>query len=364
MKERNLSSDWFYFHIHTWLLEGVKVMTTISACLIVKNEEQVLGRCLDCLKQVADEIIIVDTGSTDNTMQIAKEYTDQVYEFAWKNDFSAARNFSFSKANMDYIYVADADEVMDEENIRSFRRLKEELLPEIEIVQMYYTNQLKHNTTYNYDRELRPKLYKRLRSFTWVDPLHESVSLTPVIYDSDIEIIHMPTGSHVKRDFHVLHEAVKERGRLSKKLNGMYARELFIAGESEDFKEALDYFKSLLEEVNDLEEIKKYQCVVARACLLIHDFHQFFKVCLKNIALGEPASEICYELGEYYFLASDYKEASIWYYNAAYETNAELNIHYQGDYPLKRLAECYELLGNKEEAESYRRLAKEWKVKE
>ena len=86
-------------------------MITISVCMIVKNEERVLARCLDSLSGLADEIIIVDTGSDDKTKEIALSYTDHVYDFVWVDDFSAARNYSFSKAAMVYIYVADADEV-------------------------------------------------------------------------------------------------------------------------------------------------------------------------------------------------------------------------------------------------------------
>ena len=73
-------------------------MITVSLCMIVKNEEQILQRCLDSLAGLMDEIIIVDTGSTDATKEIAARYTDQVYDFVWVNDFSAARNFAFSKA--------------------------------------------------------------------------------------------------------------------------------------------------------------------------------------------------------------------------------------------------------------------------
>ena len=87
-----------------------------SLCMIVKNEERVLARCLDSLKDVMDEIIIVDTGSSDRTRRIAAEYTDLIYDFARVDDFSAARKFAFSKATGDYIYSADADEYLDEEN--------------------------------------------------------------------------------------------------------------------------------------------------------------------------------------------------------------------------------------------------------
>lgn len=77
-------------------------MITISLCMIVKNEEMVLSRCLESIKDSVDEIIIIDTGSTDKTKEIAKLYTDKVYDFKWTQDFSQARNYSFSKATKDY----------------------------------------------------------------------------------------------------------------------------------------------------------------------------------------------------------------------------------------------------------------------
>ena len=96
-------------------------MITISLCMIVKNEERILKRCLDSVKDLVDEIVIVDTGSTDTTRQIAERYTDKIYDFTWIDDFSAARNFAFSKATQEYIYSADADEVLSEENRQRFR---------------------------------------------------------------------------------------------------------------------------------------------------------------------------------------------------------------------------------------------------
>ena len=179
-------------------------MISISMCMIAKNEEAVLKRCLDSYSGLFDEIIIVDTGSTDNTKNIAAGYTDKIYDFEWTGDFSEARNFAFSKASCDYIFSADADEVLDDYNRNLFMRLKSVLLPEIDIVQMKYVN-CSHNTVYNSKKELRPKLYKRLRTFTWISPIHETVRLQPVIFDSDIEILHMPQSSHSKRAFSMEH---------------------------------------------------------------------------------------------------------------------------------------------------------------
>ena len=72
-------------------------MITISLCMIVKNEEQVLRRCLESAKSFADEIILVDTGSTDNTKEIGKTYGGKIFDFPWRDDFAAARNEAFSK---------------------------------------------------------------------------------------------------------------------------------------------------------------------------------------------------------------------------------------------------------------------------
>ncbi|MBQ2578818.1 MAG: glycosyltransferase family 2 protein, partial [Lachnospiraceae bacterium] len=89
-------------------------MVSISLCMIVKNEEMVLERCLESIHDLVDEIIIVDTGSTDDTKSIAAKYTRLIYDFSWVDDFSKARNFAFSKATGDYIYSCDADEVLDD----------------------------------------------------------------------------------------------------------------------------------------------------------------------------------------------------------------------------------------------------------
>ena len=77
-------------------------MISVSLCMIVKNEEDVLERCLKSVAGLVDEIIIVDTGSTDRTREIATHFTNQIFDFPWQDDFSAARNEAFSHASMDY----------------------------------------------------------------------------------------------------------------------------------------------------------------------------------------------------------------------------------------------------------------------
>ena len=90
-----------------------------SICLIVKNEENNIVKCLEPIKNLGAEIVIVDTGSTDSTKAIAEKYTDKIYDFEWCDDFSAARNFAMSKASNDFILFLDADEYTQETHIDS-----------------------------------------------------------------------------------------------------------------------------------------------------------------------------------------------------------------------------------------------------
>lgn len=328
-------------------------MVTFSLCMIVKNEERVLKRCLDSVADLMDEVIIVDTGSVDRTKEIAAKYTDKIFDFAWTGNFSDARNFAFSKAGCDYIYSADADEILDEENRKKLLQLKEAILPEIDIVQMKYTNQLEFGTIYNYDEELRPKLFKRLRSFRWEEPIHETVVLAPVVYDSDIAIIHKPEQSHTARDIAAFERIIREGGRLSKRLHNLYAKELFVSGSEEECMRAVAFFEqSAMDAERSLDEMKEACCVAARGNRLAGNVPAFFKYALKNVA-ADGCAEICCELGCYYQGIGDYEEAVLWYYNAAYESECILNVQYAGSIPLKGLAECYEAVGNVEMAEKY-----------
>lgn len=329
-------------------------MITISLCMIVKNEEAVLARCLDTIADLVDEIVIVDTGSTDATKQIASQYTSNVYDFKWIDDFSAARNFAFSKATKEYIYSADADEVLNEENRERFRLLKENLLPEVEIVQMKYGNQLSFGTVYNFDEEYRPKLFKRLREFVWEEAIHETIRTFPIVYDSDIVITHMPTSPHGSRDLKNFKRQISEGRVLSKRLTNMYARELLMVGEEADLVWAEDYFEKITMNCEaDNDALMEAYCIVVKAARLRKDTVQLMKYTTKAVLSG-GCSEICLELGLFYEACSDYEEAAIWYYNAAYEAQPILMRSAGEEDALQGLIRCYHALGMVEQEEQYR----------
>ncbi len=113
-------------------------MPTISLCMIVKNEEANLACCLDSVADLVDEIIIVDTGSTDRTVEIASRYTEKVYSYSWRDDFSDARNESFSRAAMDYCMWMDADDVLEGTQRDGFLQLKRTLSPDADMIRLRF----------------------------------------------------------------------------------------------------------------------------------------------------------------------------------------------------------------------------------
>lgn len=101
-------------------------MSTLSLCMIVKNEEKHLPGCLESVRDIVDEIVVTDTGSDDSTVEIAKSYGAAVYEVPWENDFSKARNFAMSKTTSDWILYLDADERLDAGSLESIKAVIKE----------------------------------------------------------------------------------------------------------------------------------------------------------------------------------------------------------------------------------------------
>lgn len=333
-------------------------MITVSVCMIVKNEEKVLERCLNSLEGLYDELIIVDTGSSDSTKKIAAKYTSNIYDYEWKHDFSDARNFAMSKATMDYVYTPDADEVLDEENRNKFLLLKEYMDPQVEIVQMRYVNQLENGTVYNFDSEYRAKLYKRLRNWTFIEPVHEIVRTDPVVFDSDIDIIHKPSGMHADRDIRIFEKEIERAGDLSDRLVSMYVRELLKADSTEHFCASRNYFIKKSEESEDIEVLRLCVVILCKIAFLEDDATLFSKYSLKGELLG-VCSEMCTIFGDWFAKKNELREASYWYEAAYNDTSAETDLRYKTVLPLTALSRIYKVLGDSERALHYEKLLKE-----
>ena len=114
---------------------------TISLCMIAKDEEKSIGQCLNSAKDIVDEIIIIDTGSTDRTKEIAKKYNARIFDFKWSDDFSAARNEGIRHAAKDWVLVLDADETLDEKGKKTIKELiNDKETDAVLFLQKNYTN--------------------------------------------------------------------------------------------------------------------------------------------------------------------------------------------------------------------------------
>ena len=141
-------------------------------CLIVKDEEAVLARCLNCVRPFADEIVIVDTGSADATAEIARQFTDKVYFYDWCDDFAAARNFSFSKAEKDLVMWLDADDVITSENAEKILHIKDEM-KDYDMAFLPYAAAFDgEEPTLVYFRE---RIFRRSLGVKWRGAVHEAI---------------------------------------------------------------------------------------------------------------------------------------------------------------------------------------------
>lgn len=148
-------------------------MIPISVCIITKNEEVNIEKCLAPLAPYPFEIIVVDTGSTDRTKEVALKYTDKIYDFEWCDDFSAARNFSLSKASHNYILVLDSDEFLTEMDINEIYRLIEEHPKAVGMLlrNNYYESQ---GTISNFPDRVERLFHKRYYYYKFT--IHEQVT--------------------------------------------------------------------------------------------------------------------------------------------------------------------------------------------
>jgi len=200
----------------------------ISVCMIVKNEEMVLARCLDCVKQFADEIIVVDTGSTDNTKDIAYMFTDKVFDYEWCDDFSKARNFAFSKASYDYVMWLDADDVIEYQEIEKINQLKLSMNADTYILKYATSFDKLGKPNFVFERE---RILKNDKRAIWHGFVHEAIVPFGNVEHLDITIQHRKIAMcYTKRNLNLFRKALRRGVKFNAREQYYYARELFYWG--------------------------------------------------------------------------------------------------------------------------------------
>jgi len=340
-------------------------MITISVCMIVKDEEAVLKRCLSCVKQFADEIIIVDTGSMDSTKEIAKPYTEKIYDYVWNDNFSEARNFSFSKANMDYIFWLDADDVINKEDCENILCLKKELHRDVDAVMMKYVvsvDENNHPLSYFY----RERMVKRECNFNWIGIVHECLNINGNIVYSPIKIFHDPKKKKDALRNLSLYEKQKEKNIL------FTARDLYYYGkelyEHKEYQKALSVLKQVLNK-NAWIEYKIGACeILGRIYQILKDKENALLMYFQSFLYDKPRAEICCCIGECFMYYEEYKEAVFWYQlalkrNRKDKEGAFIREDCYGFLPSIQLCVCYWMLHDKEKSSYYHTLSKIYRPK-
>lgn len=148
------------------------VRKTVSLCMIVKNEEHHLRKCLESISSQIDEIIIVDTGSTDSTLTIAGDFGAKVFHYDWREDFADARNFSISFAKSDYVLVLDADEYIDFDS-----SLQETIKSEKDYYIINFKNYMDGGYVSNHQAI---RLFKNNRGLKYYGKIHEHLNIEEI----------------------------------------------------------------------------------------------------------------------------------------------------------------------------------------
>ncbi len=332
-------------------------MSTVSLCMIVKNEERTIERCLNSVVNVMDEIIIIDTGSTDRTKELCSGYTEKIYDFEWINDFSAARNYSYSFASMDYIMWLDADDILlPEDNIRLLE-LKKNLSPEVTAVMMKYNTGIDTggNIVFSYYRE---RLAKRECGFRWREPVHEYLQIYGNIITSDIAITHGKSllAKHSTRNLDIYESIIKRGLSLSPRGTYYYARELRDNGR---ISEAIAQFETFLDSGQGWKEDNITACgELAKCYSKINCQDKVLQAMFRSFSYDLPRAELCCQIGYYYQEQKDYERAAFWFnFILGLKMPAKTWGFLQPDcwnyIPLIECAVCYDQLGDYKKADDY-----------
>lgn len=329
--------------------------------MIVKDEEKYLGRCLKNVKDIFDEIIIVDTGSTDNTKNIAEKYTEKIYDFKWVNDFGKARNFAFSKAKKDYIMWLDADDVIPEEEIEKLKELKETMDKTIDIYMLKYNVGFDNegNCNFSFSRE---RIIKNNKKYKWIDRVHEYIPIKGKVEYLDIFIEHKKQHVFSERNLKIYEEMESKQEKFSPRNLYYYSRELVT---HKKYKKAIRYLNEFIEGNLGWIEDKIKACELLYECNLALDDDNAVKYLYKTFEYALPRSKVCCLIASDFKEKGLYDEAIYWYKIAIASSMNKVHGFYEKDYdefiPFLNLVVCYDKLGKIQEAKTCHAVTKNLK---
>ncbi|BBF41672.1 glycosyl transferase, group 2 family protein [Lachnospiraceae bacterium KM106-2] len=333
-------------------------MITISLCMIVKNEEDNLGNCLESVKEAVDEIIIVDTGSTDRTKEIASRYTDKIFDFTWIDDFSAARNESFRHATMDYLLWLDADDIIKKEDLDKLIALKKEFPTEYECVMFDYDyafNEMgKPILTFK-----RERLVKREANFLWEGFIHEVIDCHGKCLNANITVTHNKKHGNGMRNYNIYRKHIDAGETLNVRDQYYYAKELWG---QEKFDEALKAYLDLIDSEEGWYE-NRIDAINQSADILIgeKEYRQARNLLWRAFEITTPRAEALFRLAFTFEQENRIPEAIYWFTQILTlqkpKTAGFIFDEYWNWRPYLELCVCYDRMGQKKLAYEFNKKA-------
>lgn len=321
-------------------------MNTLSLCMIVKDEEAALPRILEVAPVFADEIIVVDTGSTDGTIEICLSAGCKVSSFEWKKDFSAARNFAFSLAICDYLMWLDADDVITRERAEKICELKRKPMPDVVMLPYHMGDPPK--TIF-----WRERILKRNMGFEFKGRVHEAIEVKGTVAYENIPIIHDKIKQRdPMRNLDIFRQMILEGHKPTGREAFYYGSELYYNGFNNDAVKWL--VKALYVDANPAD---KGQAALFISRMLSDEVKK--QAVLKKGIEFVFAPDLLYELGESYFRQKNLRRAKQCYLAAL---DADEHITFSSPdcsnlLPHLRLCYCYWHLGDKAQSKIHNDLA-------
>ena len=299
---------------------------SLSLCMIVKDEEFFLARCLGAVKNYVDEIIIVDTGSTDATRDIAADFTDKIYDFEWIDDFAAARNFSLEQASGDWILVLDADELVSEQDLEMLRaKIRQTSMDAFFLIQYNYNNDslakewvpVAQKTAYTgdyagYRRNPIGRLFRTGKNIRYNGAVHEVIDAAlDGLSSATLEVPihhHMDDNPHKRKEDrqlnylrlieHILQQGPDGRLAASAGAVCMYYKQ--------DYAQAIKYFQQAVELDYNVDESRES---LAEAHYRLEQFPEASAIYTKLYQDGYTSFSLCTNLANLSVRGGQYHQA-------------------------------------------------------
>jgi len=330
-------------------------LTTVSLCMIVKNNEAVIERCLQSVSDLVDEVIIVDLKSTDRTRELASMFTSKIYSYEASDHEKDALSYLFELATKEYIFYLNPNDILFENDRKKFTKLKQSIHSNLDGISMKLITNLNESTP-----KMLTRLVNRSSNYSFhveSDEFHFNV--TGKVVDSDLSINHLPYTNNPLNHIKIFEKMIEEKVVFSARDLFYYAKEL---SDHHQYDQSIQYFLKFLRKKQPYNEHNILACYY-----LADNYHHLnlFELekswLLHSLQYEKPQPETCCRIGYFFLENTNYDSAIFWYEEAVSNKNAEQLSNVQYSYstwmPHLQLAVCYDRIGKHQLANEHNEMA-------